>query len=298
MPEIKYAVVTAAYNEENYLGRTIESVIAQTLLPVKWVIVSDTSTDRTDEIVKSYQARYPFIELVRITEDHPRNFAAQVYAIQRGVDTLAGVEFDYLGNLDADISFGPEYFQQLFARFAANPRLGLAGGVIRELDGTLTVAPEGEALQSVPHAIQMFRRDCFVDVGGYPALRFGGPDTYAEVMARMKGWEVQGFSDLIVQHYRMTGSAGGVLRGRFRQGRMDHSLGYDPAFEFFKCLRRLREKPAVLGAMTRLYGFCWAAMARTPRVVSREFIEYLRAEQQERLLSRVRWMPGLRRKTR
>ncbi|MDR3763330.1 MAG: glycosyltransferase family A protein [Acidobacteriota bacterium] len=296
MLEPKYALVTAAYNEENYLGRTLDSVVQQTLRPVRWVIVSDASTDRTDEIVLSYQERYPFIQLVRITEDHPRNFAAQVYAIRRGVEALADVEFDFLGNLDADISFAPDYFQQLFARFAANPRLGLSGGVIRELDGSLTVAPEGELLQSVPHAIQMFRRECFEDVGGYPALRFGGPDTYAEVMARMKGWEVQGFADLVVQHYRLTGSAGGVLRGRFRQGRMDYTLGYGALFEFFKCLRRLREKPAVQGAVTRLAGYCWSAVARTPRAVSRKFIEFLRAEQQDRLLSRVRWLPGMRRR--
>lgn len=282
-----YVLITAAYNEEQFLPLTIESVVSQTVLPQRWVIVSDASTDRTDQIVQEYAARHNFIRLLRITEPHPRNFAAQVHAINLGCASLDDCDYRFIGNIDADVSFGPDYFATLLRRFEANPKLGLAGGVTREQDGTVASAPRGEALQSVPHALQLFRRKCFEDVGGYPVLPYGGPDTYAEVMARMKGWQVTGFEDLVAQHYRYTASAGGQLRGRFRQGLMESSLGYDPLFEAVKCARRLREKPAGVGAVARIAGFCWAQVSHKP-AVSREFVHYLRREQKQRVRRFVR----------
>src|SRR4051794_28454197 len=125
-----YVLVTAAYNEERFIERPLATVVSQTLLPLKWIVVSDGSTDRTDAIVLDYARRYPFIHLHRITEDHPRNFAAQVYAINAGFAELKGDCYDYIGNLDADISLEPTYFAELIARLEADPRLGLAGGFI------------------------------------------------------------------------------------------------------------------------------------------------------------------------
>src|SRR6202140_5118100 len=108
-----YGLATAAYNEEKIMEQTIQSIVAQTLPPQKWIIVSDGSTDRTDEIVKSYIVKYGFIELCRISEDHPRNFTAQVNAINLGFSRLKRIDCDFIGNLDADITLEPNYFQSL-----------------------------------------------------------------------------------------------------------------------------------------------------------------------------------------
>lgn len=278
-----YVLVTAAYNEEKFLPLTIDSVLSQTALPTKWIIVSDASTDRTDEIVLSYAKQNPIIGLLRVTKDHPRNFAAQVNAINLGCAEFRGCDYQFIGNLDADVSFDSTYFATLLERFRANPKLGLAGGVIREKDGTIMLAPRGERLQAVPHALQLFRRRCYQDIGGYPALPYGGPDVYAEVMARMKGWSVAGFPDLVVQHHRYTGSAGGQLRGRFRQGLMDFSLGYHPLFEALKCWRRLPEKPVALGALFRMAGFGWACGTVRKPLVPDDFVRFLRREQRQRV---------------
>jgi biofilm PGA synthesis N-glycosyltransferase PgaC len=283
MNQPSYALVTAAYNEEQFLPLTIESVLSQTVLPRRWIIVSDASRDRTEEIVLSYVKQSPIISLLKIVKEHPRNFAAQVNAINLGFADLRYGEYEFIGNLDADVSFGPTYFANLLEHFKTNPRLGLAGGVIREKDGTVITALRGESIHSVPHALQLFRRQCYEDIGGYPPLRFGGPDTYAEVMARMKGWAVKGFPHLVAQHHRYTGSVGGQLRGRFRQGLMDFSLGSDPLFEALKCLRRLRERPIALGAVCRMAGFCWAYRAVREPLVSNYFVQFLRCEQRERM---------------
>jgi len=161
-----YVLVTAAYNEEAYIEKTVQSVIAQTALPLQWAIVSDGSTDRTDEIVLSYAARHPFIKLVRVREEHARNFAAQVHAINLGCKSLQALNYQFIANLDSDISFGPAYYQQLMEKFDLDPSLGLAGGCIFEESNGKFVSRQRTGVLG-RHAVQMFRRECFESVGGY-----------------------------------------------------------------------------------------------------------------------------------
>jgi len=280
-----YVLVTAAYNEGELLEQTIESVVSQSHQPAKWVIVSDGSTDDTDAIVTKYASAHNFIQLHRLTEDHPRNFAAQAHAINSGIARVSQSEFDFIGNLDADITMSPSYFADLLQRFHDEPQLGLAGGAVTEEceDGVYRERKDNSAT-SVAHAVQLFRRKCFLDIGGrYPALPFGGPDTYAEVTARMNGWRVESFSDLPIQHHRVTGSAGGMLPSCFRQGRMDYSLGTLPAFQLLKVLRRVLVSPYVVGAGARFFGFVYAYLRREPRAVSSDFINYFRQEQSNRI---------------
>ena len=129
---VSYVLVTAAYNEERFIENTIQSVIAQECRPAEWNIVSDGSTDGTTAIVERYAARHDFIHLVNVTDVHPRNFAAQVNAINLGIRNLKTKDFEYFGNLDADITIPPRYFSLLLKKFADNPRLGLGGGAIYE----------------------------------------------------------------------------------------------------------------------------------------------------------------------
>lgn len=288
-----YALVTAAYNEEAFIERTIQSVILQSEQPQRWVIVSDASTDRTDEIVGQYSLQYSFIRLVRLGGDHPRNFAAQVHAINAGYAALGDICYDYVGNLDADITFEPTYYNRLLAKFDEAPSLGLAGGTIHEqYNGTFKSRKRNDPC-SVPHAIQLFRRVCYEQIGGYRALPYGGPDTYAEVLARMKGWEVRMFPELPVYHHRYTASAGGFLRGRFRQGLADFSVGAHPLFEIVKCTSRVCERPFLLGSAVRLAGFLYSYCHREERQVPEEFVRYLRTEQ----MAKLRGLFGVRRPT-
>lgn len=281
-----YVLVTAAYNEEQYIIKTLESVVAQTILPKKWVIVSDCSTDRTDEIVRKFAEEYSFITLHRIEEDHPRNFRAQVNAINAGYECVKGLEFDFIGNLDADISFQPRYFETLLDRFDQVDKLGLAGGYIYERkNGCFQVRPKN-ATTSVAHAVQLFRRRCFEEIGGYAPLPYGGPDWLAEIMARKGGWTVESFTDLPVYHFRPTASAGGIVRGRFRQGLLDYSIGSSVSFEVVKCMSRVTTRPYFVGSLARLAGYLWSLCRREPYAVSPEIVEYLRAEQSARM-SRV-----------
>jgi poly-beta-1,6-N-acetyl-D-glucosamine synthase len=280
----KYVLLTAAYNEEAYIGGTIESIAAQTHLPERWVIVSDASRDSTDEIVRFYAEKHPFIHFVRIEEKHKRNFGAQVMAIQRGFENLGGVDYDFIGNLDADLTFEPDYFEKLLLKFGADPRLGIGGGFVQErgVDGAFRNRPFNTE-RSVGHAVQMVRRECYEAIGGWVAMPYGGQDWQALVSAEMRGWRVRSFPDLPVYHHRPTGGGDRVFRNFFREGRMDYSVGSLPLFEFFKLARRCKQKPYILGALVRMSGFFWGYWLREQRPVSREFVAYVRKIQKAAL---------------
>jgi glycosyltransferase involved in cell wall biosynthesis len=278
-----YVLVTAAYNEEAFIERTIRAIIQQTCLPTKWVIVSDGSWDGTEQIVKTYASRYGFIELLRIEERHVHNFGSKVRALNMGLDCLKDLDYDFIGILDADISFEPSYFGLLLGQFAQDPRLGLAGGFIYEARDGIFRSRLDNSVGSVAGAIQLFRRECYDAVRGFVPLEYGGEDWYAEIMAKMNGWRVEAFPDLKVFHHKPTGAGAPGLRHQYRQGLADFALGTYPLFEVFKCLRRLRTRPYVLGALTRFSGFVWAYCRRQKRSVPVEVIEFLKSEQKARL---------------
>jgi biofilm PGA synthesis N-glycosyltransferase PgaC len=280
-----YVLVTAAYNECAVIERTINSIGAQTVKPHRWIIVSDGSTDGTDDVVKKYAVEYDFIQLHRISEDHPRNFLAQVHAINSGLSLLKDLDYSFVGNMDADITLEPDYFAQLLNKFSQDCKLGLGGGAIYERCADESFKErKGNSVRSVAHACQLFRRQCFEEIGGaYLPLPYGGPDTHAEIVARMRNWRVASFADLKVFHHRRTGSVGGVLRGWFRQGKMDYSLGTLPLFEAFKLARRLLLKPYLIGSITRLGGFLDSYRRGEERSVPEEVVLHYRHEQRHRL---------------
>lgn len=281
-----YALVTAAFNEQALIDQTIVSVLAQSHRPIHWVIVSDGSTDGTDAIVNHYAAQHDFLRLIRITVQHPRNFAAQVNAINAGFAELRELPYRFIGNLDADITLRPDYFERLLDLLERDPQLGLAGGCIYEKhkNGDFRVR-KTNSTRSVPHAVQLFRRECFEQVQPYVPLLHGGPDSYAEISARMKGWRVQSFPALHVFHHRPTNTAGSLLRNCFRQGRMDYSLGYLPAYEAAKLLRRVSARPFLSGSLARAAGFVYCYLTRAQHEAPPQIIGFLRGEQKRVLHS-------------
>jgi len=195
-----YALVTPARNEAAFIGLTIQSVVAQTLRPVKWVIVSDGSTDGTDEIVRRHAAEQPWIELVRMPERQERHFTGKVAAFNAGYARLRDVKFDLIGNLDADISFEEDYFAFLMTKFAEDPKLGVGGTPYRQKTGTYDY--RFTSIEDVMGACQLFRRDCFEEIGGYVSVKYGGVDVIPVFTARMKGWKTRSFTDKISRHHR------------------------------------------------------------------------------------------------
>jgi poly-beta-1,6-N-acetyl-D-glucosamine synthase len=285
-----YVLVSAARNEERHIRRTIDSVAAQVQRPRRWVIVNDRSSDRTGEIIESCRRQYDFIRFVDIRERRRRSFSSKVLALRQGLAALEEDDFDFIGNLDADIVLGPGFYSELLARLAENARLGIVGGWVHERDA------EGEwqarpwnSTASVPGSVQLFRRRCFEEIGGYIPLSCGGEDFVAEVMARMNGWATTAYRDLVAYHCKSTRDAGkSALAASYRQGLEDYLVGYHPLFELMKCARRFRSKPVGAGALASLLGFFSGLFRAKGFLVPRDVVRYLRKEQRERIAAIVR----------
>jgi glycosyltransferase involved in cell wall biosynthesis len=288
MTESAYVLITPAKNEAAYIEKTILSVGSQTILPRKWIIVNDGSTDNMGEIIDRYSRLYTFIEHIAVAGDAQRNFSSKVNAFNTGFSRVKDTGYDFIGNLDGDVSFEPNYFELLIKQFACSPKLGLAGGIILDYYNDKFVK-QNISRDSVAGAVQFFRKKCFADIGGYIPLQYGSIDTYAEVMARMKGWEVKTLPEIFVFHHRPVGrEKGNAARANFLRGIKDCIIGYDTAFYFFKSIIRLKNRPYVIGSLCAMLGFLWAKIKKTEGGVPREFLDYFRKEQKDRILSLIK----------
>ncbi len=283
MNKHKYVLVSPARNEADYIEKTIKSVLSQSELPRKFIIVSDGSTDGTDDIIMKYQEENEFILLLRADGEKNRNFGSKVNAFNAGYAKLNDLDYDYIGCLDADVSFDKEYYKNIFERFDLNSELGLAGGWIWDIDGE-TFRESVNSPDSVPGAVQMFRRKCFEDIGGYFPLKKGGIDAYATVRARMSGWETRSFTELKVYHHRPMGTGkGSLLDSRFRQGIMEYSHGNHPLFELAKCILRIKEYPHLIGSAFRMTGYLFSMLRRDVPDFPDNVVKFLQNEQINKL---------------
>jgi glycosyltransferase involved in cell wall biosynthesis len=287
---MNYVLITPARNEEPLIRKVLDSMIAQTRPPLRWVIVDDGSTDRTGEIVEEYARRFPWIELVRRSREAERSFAGKVRAFNEGFARVQTLNFDVVGNLDADVSFEPDYLEFLMSRFEANPRLGVAGTPFVE-DGYDSARDSFEGQNHVAGGCQMFRADCFREIGGYVPNREGGIDWIAVTTARMKGWTTQSFPEKRFHHYRTLGTAErGVLKALYSYGEKDYYLGGSPVWELFRVAYRLFKQPVLFGGLALLLGYLSAALRRMKRPVSPELMRFHRGEQMAKLRTILRSM--------
>lgn len=278
-----YVLISPARNEARSIELTIKSVVAQKVRPLRWVIVSDGSTDGTDEIVQRYAAEHEWIELLRMPERRERNFAGKVGAFRAGLARVQNLDYEVMGSLDADITFEPDYFEFLLGKLAADPSLGLVGTPFQELSGEV-YDYRFVSIEHVSGACQVFRRECFQAIGGYVPVKGGGIDHIAVITARMKGWKTRTYTEKTCLHHRDMGTAQrGPVAARFRLGMKDYVIGNHPLWELFRSIYQMSRKPYVLGGLALGWGYFWAMLRRRERPVSAEFIAFHRGEQMQRL---------------
>ncbi len=279
---MKYVLITPAHNEEAFIEKTLASMAAQTMLPERWVIVDDGSTDRTAEIVHGYAKRFSWIQLLQRPQRLGRSFAGKVHAFNAGLDHVWSLQFEVIGNLDADLSFDPEYLEFLIGKFAEDPRLGVAGTPFTEDGGYDTARDSFEGESHVAGGCQLFRRQCFADVGGYIPNPAGGIDWIAVTTARMKGWRTRSFPQKRFHHYRTLGTAGkSGVAASFSYGEKDYYLGGSLIWQLFRVVYRATKQP--IDGLALLSGYCWAAIRRTKRPITLELMRFHRREQLKKL---------------
>jgi hypothetical protein len=291
---MNYIIITPAYNEQKYITQTIDSVLAQTILPKLWIIVDDGSTDRTKDIIRQYAEKYSWINYVYKPKEVGQSYyGSNVYAILEGLKHVSEAGYDYLAVLDADIELCPEYYEKIFEKFDKYLELGIATGTYIEKEGKMWVEARIDR-RSTPKAIQVFRQECYKQCGGYIPFKYGGEDSGMEIMARMYGWQTWSFPEIKVIHNRAVGTGEGcsILRARFKLGLTDYCLGTHPLFMFAKGVKRaVWEKPYVVSGILRFLGYCNGYIKNEPRQLSIEARRFLRKEQMGRLLGLFRQTP-------
>ncbi len=277
----RYVVITPVRDEEEYIHKTFESVVAQTIRPAQWILVDDGSRDGTGAIIDGYAKRHAWITALHRPAGGGRSLGGGIAGFLHGLEHVEIADWQFLANLDGDLSFQADYFERCFEYFQANPKLGIAGGTIYNKIGK-ELKREKVAEFHVRGATKIYRRECWESLGGmWKGL---GWDTVDEVKANMRGWQTRSLPDLPLIHYRVTGGAFGRWGGWVKNGQADFIVGYHPLFFAAKCARRLFRPPVLWGAAGLCYGWVSARWKGLRRVPDPEFVGYVRRQQLRRLL--------------
>ncbi|HET9197316.1 MAG TPA: glycosyltransferase family A protein [Solirubrobacterales bacterium] len=282
-------LITPARDEAAHLERTVRAVAAQTRPPDLWLIVDDGSTDGTAQLLERLAPEVPFLEVRKA----PRRrqlpgadglaLAAEAVAFNAALASVDPTPFSHVGKLDADVELPPDYFERLLERFAAEPELGIAGGVLLERSGGDWEETKIPA-HHVRGALKLYSRACFEAIGGIEERL--GWDTIDETYARMRGYTTRSLPEIAARHHRPVATRGGALRGRARHGQCAYILRYSAWWVVLRSFKVALQRPLVLSGIAFLYGY-FAAMAKAqPKVEDERFKRFVRGELRRRLFPR------------
>jgi len=281
-------LVSPCRDEAAFVRRTLESVSAQTLKPLLWVIVDDGSTDGTPGILGEYAAKLPYIRVVRRENRGARAVGPGVIeAFYAGLATVNLGEFDYVCKLDLDLDLPAGYFRALVDRMEADPRLGTCSGKpYFPHPRTGEPVSEGCGDETSVGMTKFYRVECFRQIGGFVRqVMWDGIDNHR---CRMLGWKACSWDDPQIRftHLRPMGSSQQSLwTGRKRHGFGQYFMGTGPAYMFASAVLRAAKRPFLIGGLGMLAGYAQAALNRRPRYDDPEFRRFLRRYQRDCLLS-------------
>ena len=267
------------------MRQTLDSVIGQSKLPAKWVIVDDGSTDETPAILREYAARYAWIEiLTRNDRGHRAVGPGVVDAFYSGYRCIDPSQYDFICKLDLDLRLPPRYFEILMERMTADPRIATCSGksYIYE-NGALVNERHGD--DTSLGMTKFYRTERFRHIGGFVReVMWDGIDCH---LCRMHGWIACSWDepDLRFVHLRPMGSSQqSVYAGRIRHGYGQYFMGTGFLYLAASALSRINQKPYVLGSLAMMWGWLKSAVMRSPRYANPEFRRFLRSYQWRALL--------------
>ena len=280
-------LITSAYNEVQRIEPLVETVSAQTQLPARWILVSDGSSDGTDDLARAAADARPWMTFLRIDRDRTavagaRVAPGKVAAIRAALAEAEriGLAYEHVAILDADVRLPEDYYERVLALFASDEQIGIAGG------GAYNVYVDGEETDTgfvrpgfVGGPVQMFRRACYEAIGGY--VPHGHEDVLAVAMAKMHGWRVVCDPSIRALHLdQERPRAGGKVKTLYRMGQSDYVMHGSLWFETVRAVRRMFSPPYLLAGIAQWVGFCVAALRRVPRVpIEPDLKRYLRQEE-------------------
>lgn len=279
-----YVIITPARNEEAYIIHTLNSVAKQSLLPKKWIVVDDGSTDRTFDIVKEFSKDHDWLEIFQKQDrGYFEYYIGVIESFYFGYNKLNGLKWDYIVKLDADLSLGPSYFKTCLDRLNETQNLGIAGGTIYNIINGQSV------MDKVPNfhvrgATKIYKYKCFKDIGGISETP--GWDTLDVVKANMLGWKTQSFPDLPVYHHRYTGYGDRIFKNMFYMGYSHYFVGYDSLYITLRSIKRLFKKPIFIGSIFTMLGYLYGLLFRKEQYHDKELLYFVKTHQRKRMFFR------------
>lgn len=270
---MKYYIVIPSYNEEALIGLTLQSLISQTVLPSKIVVVNDNSTDRTAEVVLEFAKNNPYISLVNKSSENIHLPGSKVIqAFEKGFETLDD-NYDLIVKIDADLIFPSNYFETIIKHFQSDKRIGMVGGFCYiEKNGEWIL----ENLTDKDHirgALKAYRKETFQQIGGLkPAM---GWDTVDELLCKFYNWKVVSDESLHVKHLKPTGASYNKA-ARYKQGEAFYSLGYGFIITAISSLKLAMRKGKPLLFIDYIMGFWKAKSSGKPLFVTAEQAKFFR----------------------
>lgn len=279
----KYLIISPCRNEENFMRATLDSVCKQSVLPDKWVIVDDGSTDATPKILAEYASKYKFISIVtRENRGHRKVGGGVVDAFYSGLSSVNIDDYEYICKLDLDLELPEKYFELIINKMIENPRIGNASGkpyYIDKISGELV--SEGCGDENAIGATKFYRVDCFKQIGGFVRqVMWDGIDGHR---CRMLGWIAVSWDepDIRFIHLRPMGSSQqSILTGRRRHGFGQYFMGSSFTYmTIAAAYRMVFHHPFILGGLAMWWGYMRSAIVGTKRLNDKKFRKFLRAYQ-------------------
>jgi poly-beta-1,6-N-acetyl-D-glucosamine synthase len=281
----RYIIISPVRNEREHLAGTIAAVSAQTIRPLRWILVDDGSGDGTGSLIDDAAERFEWVEACHRPDRGFRQAGGGVIdAFYDGYERIGTDIWNYLVKLDGDVSFEADYFAKCFGHFDAEPRLGIGGGTVCQDGAERVVESAVDPAFHVRGATKIYREACWRAIGGL--IRAPGWDTVDEFKANMLGWRTHTFPDVALTHHRYAGEAYGQWHNWTKNGLANYVAGYHPLFMLVKCLKRVFHKPPLIVSTGLWIGFCSGYLKRVPQVADHQVIRYVRQQQLRRMFLR------------
>ncbi len=277
----RYVIISPCRDEAKFMRRTLDSVLRQSVLPTRWIIVDDGSSDETPSILTEYAEQYDFIEVIHRDDRGNRALGVGVIeAFYSGCKAIDVHDYDYICKLDLDLELPPRYFEILIERFEANPRIGTCSGKpYFRTSGERTVSEACGDENSVGMT-KFYRVSCFLDINGFvPQVMWDGIDCHR---CRMKGWIACSWDEpeLRFIHLRPMGSSHrSIWTGRMRHGFGQYFMGTSFTYMTASAVYRMTRRPFVLGAAGMWWGYVSSMVIGQPRYDDLGFRRFLRGYQ-------------------
>jgi len=279
-----YVVISPVRDEEAYLRFTIESMLAQTVRPIEWIIVNDGSTDNTAAIIDEYASQHCWIRAVhRLNRGFRKAGGGVVEAFNDGYHALSTDNWQFIVKLDGDLTFEPDYFEKCLTTFSVTHTSASAAASF----AISKMAQNGSSF--VPSSMFVVPRKSIAAPAGRRSADFGrllDGTQWTKLKQTCCIGAQEAFRVYICGIIAITGTADGIWAGMVKNGRANYVCGYHPLFMLVKCFLRLPKRPYFIGSVGLLYGFLTGYVKQIPQVNDIQTIGFLRRQQLGRLWGR------------